>query len=154
VAGVQGVQGLFSVACAYGANAAMKPLLDYRIWSEFQAQLRSYNTGLQNYPTIWSQYGYGVTGSIYLWPLPSTASQMDWDAWCLPVTLTSGSTPEAIQYPWTTPVPYYAAHLAFFNAQRFEDSERMKAEYKEKLEECPQMTQGPVVYSYYEPDTY
>ena len=154
IAGVQGVYGLFSVSCAYGANAAMKPTLDYRIWSEFQAQLRSYNTGLQNYPTIWSQYGFGATGSLYLWPLPSTPSQMDWDSWCVPVTLTSGVTPEALQYPWTAAVAYYAAHLAYFNAQRYEDSDRMKKEYEERMLEAQATAQGPVVYSYYEPDTY
>ena len=154
VPGVQAIQGVFSVACAYGANAAMKPVLDYRIWSWFQAQLRSYNTGLTNYPTIWSQYSFGSGGSIYLWPLPSTPSQMDWDAYCLPVPLTSPSTPDALAYPYSTCVAYYAAHLAFFNAQRFEDSDRMKAEYKEKLLECPTMATPPMVESYYEPDTY
>ena len=72
----------------------------------------------------------------------------------MPVNLTSGATPEAIQYPWTTPVAYYAAYLAFFNAQRFEDSDRMKKVYDEKILECPQMTIRPIVPSYYEPDTY
>jgi len=154
IPGVFGLMGVFSVAIAYGANAAMKPILDYRIWSDFQAQLRSYNTGLRNYPTIWSQYGYGNDGSIYVWPLPSTASQMDWDSWCLPLVLTATATPEAIQYPWTTCVSYYAAYLAFFNAQRFDDADRMKKEYDARLLECPQMTQGPVVQSYYDADSY
>lgn len=154
IAGVGSVEGVFSVAIAYGANAAMKPVLDYRIWTEFQAQLRSYNTGLQNYPTIWSKYGQGVNGSIYVWPLPATASQMDWDTWCLPIFLTSNSTPDALQYPWNTAVANYAAYLAFFNAQRFEDADRMKKEYQEKMLEAVTMANEPMVQSYYDPDTY
>lgn len=154
IAGVGSVEGVFSVAIAYGANAAMKPVLDYRIFSEFQAQLRSYNTGLSNYPTIWTKYGQGVNGSIYVWPLPSTASQMDWDTWCLPIFLVDNTTPDAVPYPWSTAVAYYAAHLALFNAQRYEDSDRMKKEYQEKMLEAVTMANEPVVQSYYEPDTY
>jgi hypothetical protein len=150
--GIASVEGVISVAIAWGANAAMKPMMMEVIWSEFQAYYRSYNTGLQNYPTIWSKYGQGVNGSIYVWPLPSQASQMDWDCWCLPVNLTSSSTPEAIPYPFITPVAYYAAYLAFFNAQRFEDADKMKAEYEQKLEECPPMTTGAFMGNYYEGD--
>lgn len=152
VAGVDTVEGVFSIAGAWGANAAMKPVLNEMIWTEFQAYLRSYNTGLQSYPTNWAKYGQGVNGSVYLWPLPSQFSQMDWDCWCLPVALTAANTPEAIPYPWTTPVAYYAAYLAFFNAQRFEDAQRMKAEYQEKMLEAVGMSQNPFVPNYYEGD--
>lgn len=150
--GLQSAEGLISVACAWGANSAMKPMLNEMIWSEFQAYYRSYNMGMQSYPTIWSKYGQGLNGSIYLWPLPSQAAQMDWDLWCLPVTLTSSSTPEAIPYPFTTPVAFYAAYLAFFNAQRFDDAEKMKKEYEDKLLECPPMSTGAFMDNYYEGD--
>lgn len=150
--GLRSAEGVISVASAWGVNAAMKPMLMEMIWSEFQAYYRSYNTGLQSYPTVWAKYGQGLNGSIYLWPLPSQTSQMDWDVWCLPVTLTSSSTPEAIPYPFVTPVPYYAAYLAFFNAQRFEDADRMKKEYEQKLEECPPMSTGAFMGNYYEGD--
>jgi hypothetical protein len=153
VLGLESVEGIISVAIAWGANAAMKPMMMEMIWSEFQAYYRSYNTGLQNYPTIWSKYGQGINGSIYVWPLPSQFSQMDWDCWCLPEYLVQGAaTPEAIPYPFTTPVPYYAAYLAFFNAQRFEDADRMKKEFEEKLQHCPPMSTGAYMANYYEGD--
>ncbi len=152
VAGVQSVEGVLSVACAWGANAAMKPMLNEMIWSEFQAYYRSYNTGMQSYPTIWSKYGQGVSGSIYVWPLPSQASQMDWDTWCLPIALTSSTSAEAIPYPWTTSVAFYAAYLAYFNAQRFDDASNMKKEYEAKMLEAVTMAQNPFVQNYYEGD--
>jgi hypothetical protein len=148
--GIASAEGLISVAGAWGANAAMKPMLMEMIWSEFQAYYRSYNTGLQSYPTIWSKYGQGLNGSIYLWPLPSQFAQMDWDLWCLPVTLTSSSTPEAIPYPYTTPVAYYAAYLAFKNAQRPEDAKASLDDYNEKILECQPMSTGAFVGNYYE----
>jgi hypothetical protein len=149
VAGVQGIIGLLSVACAWGTNAAMKPTLTYRIWNEFQAYLRSYNSGMQNYPTVWSQYSYGVNGSIYLWPLPSTASQMDWDCYCLPIDLVDDTTAEAIPYPWTTCIKYYAAHLAYDNAQRKEDADRMMAMYDKAVAKSRAQVEAPVVFNYY-----
>lgn len=155
-AGVNSVIGIFSVSVAWGPNTSvMKPTLDEMIWSEFQAYYRSYSIGLQNFPTTWSKYGQGDTGgSMYLWPIPSTASLMEWDCWCLPITLASSGDTEALPYAWTTPVSYYAAYLAFFNAQRFEDADRMKNEYKEKLQEAVPMSQNPYVASYYSPSDY
>ena len=150
--GVSQVLGLFSVSIAWGANAAMKPTLDYKTWSEFQAYYRSYNLGLQNYPTIWSQYGFGVTGSIYLWPQPSQPSQMDWDAYCLPVALVDDTTAEAIPYPWTAAVPYYAAELAYRDAQRTDDADKVHAEYERRVEEATVMSTPPVVETYYQSD--
>ena len=154
--GIQDVVGVLDVACAWGVNAAMKPMLIPKIWSEFQAYLRSYNTGMQTYPTIWSQYGGGsgtaAGGSIYVWPLPSQASQMDWDCWCRPVLLTSPGTPEVIPYSWTTPVCYYAAYLAYSAAQRPEDAQRMHEDYKEKMLEAQAIATAPFVDNYYESD--
>jgi hypothetical protein len=152
LAGVDQIMGVFSVACAWGANAAMKPLLQPKIWTEFQAYFRSYNTGMQNFPTVWSQYSMGVNGSIYLWELPSQNSQMDWDCWCNPVALVTDATAEALSYPWTTPVPYYAAYLALLDAQRYEEAKAQKGEYDERMKEAVGMTTGPFVPDYYQSD--
>ena len=150
--GVLEVMAVFSVACAWGANAAMKPLLIPKIWTEFQAYFRSYNTGMESFPTIWSQYAQGVMGSIYLWPLPSQYSQMDWDCSCLPVALVTDSTPEAIPYPWQAAVPYYAAELAFRDAQRPDDAKTMHAEFERRMQEAVTMSTMAFVPDYYESD--
>jgi hypothetical protein len=156
--GIEDVVGVLSVACAWGANAAMKPMLRPKIWSEFQAYLRSYNTGMRTYPAVWSQYGTGVGtggGSIYLWPLPSQPSQMDWDCWCRPVPLVQGAmpaTPEAIPYQFTTAVAFYAAYLAYSNAQRAEDAKNMFEQYNDKVVEAQAAMTAPFVDDYYESD--
>ena len=150
--GVKSVLGVISVACAWGANAAMKPILQPTIWSEFQAYYRAYNNGMQNYPTIWSQYGQGVNGSIYVWPYPSQYSQMDWDCYCMPVDLADDTTPEAIPYPWTEAVKYYAANLAYRDAQRFDDSKQMLAEYEQTMKEARSSSETPFVPDYYSSD--
>jgi hypothetical protein len=156
--GIQNVMGVLSVACAWGANAAMKPMLQRKIFSDFQAYLRAYNTGLRTYPAVWSQYGMGsgsTGGSIYLWPLPSQPSQMDWDVWCRPILLVQGAnpaTPEAIPYEWTTCVAYYAAYLGYLNSQRPEDAQRMNEQYEQKMLEAQATVTSPFIAEYYESD--
>ena len=145
--GISAVMGIFTVAISWGS---MKPVLKAEVWSEFQAFYRSYNTGLQNYPMVWSTYGQGVNGSFYLWPLPSQASQMDLDCWCLPVDLVSDSTPEAIPSPWTDCVPYYAAYLAYDNAQRKQDADRMFATYNLFMKRARALSEAPFTQYYYE----
>ena len=152
--GIHQVAGIYSVSIAYGANAAMKPALDYKPWSEFQAYYRSYNNGMQNYPVIYSQYGQGAKGSIYIWPIPSTASQMDWDAWCQPITLVDDTTVEAIPYPWTDCVPYYTAFWAYRNSQRAEDAKMMKEEFETYMKEAQAASTPPMVPSYYQGTDY
>lgn len=150
VAGVSQIIGVFSISCAWGANAAMKPTLGQKTWSEFQAYYRSYNSGIQNYPTIWAQYAQGVIGSIYVWPIPSQYSQMDWDCYCTVIPLVDDTTAEAIPYPWTDCVKYYAAMLAYRNAQRENDASGMQKEFEAKLREATAMSQPPQIDDYYE----
>ena len=144
--------GVLSVACAWGANAAMKPMLNAMAWSDFQAYYRAYNNGMQNYPTIWSQYQFGANGSIYLWPIPSQYSQMDWDCYCIPVDLADDTTAEAIPYGWSDCVPYFAAHLAYLDAQRGEDADRMFKMYETYMKRARAFSETPFVPSYYTRD--
>ncbi len=152
ISGVQSVIGVLSVSCAWGANASMKPILQQMIWSEFQAYYRSYNNGMQNYPTIWSQYAQGVNGSIYVWPLPSQYSQMDWDCYCIPVDLVDNTTAEAIPYGWTDCVPYYAAYLAYLDAQRMEDANNMFRMFTQYMKRARSFSEVPFIPDYYSSD--
>lgn len=101
-----------SIAVSWGS---MKPMLRrFPAWGDFQAYLRSYNVGVQGYSRVWAQYQRGTTGSFYIWPVPSQASQMDLDCICLPqaLDLQSNLGLDAIPYPWTNAVPYKAAEIA------------------------------------------
>jgi hypothetical protein len=128
--GALSVIALQSVSVSWGT---IKPTLNYAPFTTFQAQLRSYNVGQETYPQLWSQYGRGTGGNCYLWPIPAVVSQMDWDAYCLPIPLVTDSTIEAIPDPFTEVVKYYAAYLAYLNAQRRDDAEYMKQQYTQHL---------------------
>jgi hypothetical protein len=68
-------------------------------------------------PKVWSQYGQGVTGSVYVDPVPDANYTLSGDCVCYPVPLVNDTTIEAVAPLWTTAVPYYAAYLALLSAQ-------------------------------------
>lgn len=144
--GIQNVMGVFNIAASWGT---MKPTLQHLSWSDFQAYLRSHSVGLQNYPTIWCQYSQGQNGSVYLWPIPSQQLPMDWDCYCTPIPLVDDTTFEAMPYPWTECVKYYAAYLGFENAQRSKDADRMREAYKTCLTEARTMSDPPFIPDFY-----
>jgi hypothetical protein len=145
--GIQAVCGLFSVACSQGGT--YKPMLTPKTWTEFQAYLRIYQNQAQNYPIYWSQYGQGIGGSFYLFPWPSQILQLDIDAWCIPVDLTTDATPEAIPLPFSDAVPYFAAYLALVDAQRMGDANEMKARADVYLQFSRAGVETPFVPEYY-----
>ena len=61
---------------------------------------------------------------------------MDWDAYCNPIPLVTDATVEAIPDPFTQCVKYYAAYLAYLNAQRKDDAQFMQALFTQHLIEC------------------
>lgn len=144
--GVGAIQGVLSVAVNQGAQ---KPVLRHWAWSYMQAYCRSYSAQVTNYPDIWAQYGQGTSGSMYLYPIPSDTFAMEWDCYCLPIDLVDDTTIEAIPYPWTSPVPYYATHLAYLNAQRKDDAAAMLADYKTKMMEAGGFARPGVIPSMY-----
>lgn len=147
--GIASIQSLFSVAVSQGT---IKPVLRYFPFTDFQAFCRIYNNTQQDYPSIWTQYGQGQNGSVYLFPIPSGTYAMDWDCCCQPIALASDSDPEAIPAPWQEPIPYYAAYLAFQYSQRMDDAAMMKSEYTRLMLEGRAYSTGPEVPDVYEDD--
>jgi hypothetical protein len=131
--GVDSIHQIVSVSVSQGTT---KPFLSYMDWSSFQAWCRINQNTIQNYPAIWSQYQPGTNGSFYLFPVPSGNYAMDLDCLCLPIDLASDSDPEAIPYPFTEAIPYYAAYLCYQYAQREADAARMLAEYNRLMIEA------------------
>lgn len=70
-------------------------------------------------PAVCAQYGQGVDGDFYFFPVPSQPYQIEFDAFCLPSDLIDNNSVEAIPAPWTDAVPYFSAHLAYLELQNF-----------------------------------
>ena len=114
--GVDQVIDVVQVAVSWGG--AMRPALDYMAWDDFQAYLRSYQSLMQSYPSVWTTLERGVNSSVFLFPTPSVVCEMEWLVACSPSAIYSDSDYDAIPSPFDSAVKYYAAGLAYLGSQR------------------------------------
>lgn len=144
--GAGDILGIQGVSISWGAQ---KPTLNRTDFSSMQAMLRSWQGGMQGPPAVWAQLGQGSTGSIYLWPIPTQVSRMDWDCYCSVIDLVGTSVPDLIPEPWSEPVQYYAGMLAYQYAQRPDDARTMQSEYMRTMGEARAAVSTPMVPSFY-----
>lgn len=100
-------------------------------------------------PETWSQYGQGQAGSLYVYPLPDTTYSVRLDTICVPSDLVTDDTVEAIPYPWTNCVQFFAAYYAYMSAQRQSDAEQMLKRYGEYRDRARKMANPSVLASQY-----
>lgn len=150
--GVREVLAVRSLAIAIGEGpGAWKPMWNRLPWTDFQARFRIWNQawiGTISYPGFYAQYGFGVSGSIYLAPIPSQEQPMELDCSCMPFPLTNDNDPEAIQQPWTDAVAYFAAFMCLLQQQRQQEAANMLQLFQTDMPYCasvvsPTMVQAP-----------
>ena len=124
--GVLNTVSVMGISVPWGT---FKPTLTYMPWSNFQAFLRAYNQQIQGYPEVWSQFNRN--GPVYLWPIPSAVFAAEWDTSCNVINLATDTDPEAIPYPFTDAIPYFAAYLANLYAQREKEAETSYKLYRQ-----------------------
>lgn len=112
--GVGDIIAVKSVSFIYANYRYSLPCYPFSI---YQSQIRQYPQQYLYVPTMCAQYSWGASGSVYMYPIPSTAYQFEFDTFCYPVDLDDDQTYEAIPLPWTDAVPYFATHLAYLEMQ-------------------------------------
>lgn len=150
--GVREMLAVRSLAVAIGeGDGAWKPLWNRLPWTDFQARFRIWNRawiGTISYPGFYAQYGFGVSGSLYLAPIPSQEQPMELDTSCMPFPLQTDDDPECIQQPWSDAVAYFAAFMCLLQQQRTQDAAAMLQLFQTDMPFCasvvsPVMIQAP-----------
>jgi hypothetical protein len=113
--GYGGICDVIDVAVSWGG---VRPNMAWIPWDDLQAYARSYNIGVYSYPFYWSTYNDGQNGQVWLFPVPSTNAEMEWDCFCFPTDIYTDSDYDAIPGGFRDSIKYYAASLAFLGAQR------------------------------------
>lgn len=130
--GVQGIMDIVEIAVSWGST---RPALTWMPWENLQAYARSYNIGMQNFPSYWSTYSEGEFGEVWLFPIPSqtgiASGEMEWDAFCWASPIYSNDDFDAIPKPFRSAVKYYAAYLAHDGAGRTGLADRALAQFNE-----------------------
>jgi hypothetical protein len=121
-------QGYGSViAVRSAAYSGLPDTISFRPFEWFSAYLL--NSGATGTPTVFSQQGQGVFGTLLVWPFPAAPAVASLDCVCLPIPLVDDTTVEAIPDLWRDAVPFYAAWLAMQQLQRQADAEAMLQRY-------------------------
>lgn len=122
-------------------------------WPRFSQYYLNRVVPVSGQPEIWSQFGQGASGSIYVDPVPDTGYTASVDCVCRPVDLIDDSTPDAIPYPFSDAVPFFACYYALLGAQsqaRQADADRMMERYEEFKNRARAMSNPSVLPLLYE----
>lgn len=130
VLGLSVIWGQTRIACAYLA------------WGEFQVKVRTW-TNQVGQPSVFSTYGQNT---MYVGYVPDQTYSAEADTVIAPPSIVTnpGDTPaagtigagtatvtsEVIPIPFTSPVPFFAAHLAKLKEQSWADSEKFQSMYE------------------------
>jgi hypothetical protein len=82
-------------------------------------------------PTRWATFQPGDSGVFYVDPIPDGVYTLQLDTVCFPIPLTgAGGEVDAVLFPWSDAVPYYAAYLSFLDQMRTADADSMFTRYR------------------------
>jgi len=118
-------------------------------FSKYQAQIRTYANSYEDVPKVSAQFGQGVSGSIYMYPVPSYAYVMEWDCLCLPQDLTTDADIELLPYPWTDSVQYYAAYKALEASGNFASADRFFGKFMSYMNKARTDSQPAATVNWY-----
>ena len=128
-AGIQGIRDVISVSGSWGGS--VRPSLDWMPFEDFQAYCRSNQILVTNYPCVFSVYNDGAQGEVFLFPVPQTSNEMEWDIFCLVAPLNTNDDYDAIPAPFDATVKYYAAGRAFEASGRYGAAALMFAQFED-----------------------
>lgn len=150
--GIGALMGIQSIATSWGGSIV--PLLRKRSFTYLQAVWRSYGRVWSNYPEIWAPYQDGENGSFYLQPVPFQYQELGIDGYYDVQALSTTQTADLIPTPWNEPCFYYAAYLAYRNAQRADDARDMLSEYDRLMKQARSTVEPDSVPDPYGVDTW
>ena len=110
------VLDVVTVWLIYGSTRVQ---LDNRPFSDVTNMFRPW-TSYQSIPGAWTRYG---ADQVFVATAPATAYTADWDLVTLSTTFVNPSDLDPLSFPYTEPVPYFAAYKAKINQRRFDEAE-------------------------------
>lgn len=97
--------------------AAQRYSLMVPSFSSYQAMVRQFTNQYQYVPFFAAQLAQGVSGSLFLYPLPSTAWQCEFVFRALPSDLSDDQSVESVPQPWTDGIAHFAAYFGYLSLQ-------------------------------------
>lgn len=100
----------------------------YMPYTEFNLKMRAWQN-FQNRPTVYTVYG---GNTVYVGPIPDQTYVSEWDTVVSPAMLVNLTDQDTIYFPFSDPIPFYAAYLAKYKEQSVEEANRFLQSYAQK----------------------
>ena len=110
-------------------------------YSELNATVRQYNPPLTWAPVRYCRYG---PNTLIFGPAPSIAYATEWDCSVYGTPLVNLTDFDMLPYPYTKPVPYYAAYVAKLNERQYDEAETFMTRYTAELQSAVNARVGTV----------
>jgi hypothetical protein len=118
-----------SMALSVNWGGTTRPSLDWMPWDDLQAYARAYAVLNTSWPSVWSVYNDGPMGEIWVFPVPSQATEIELDAICTPSNIYTDDAFDAVPAGMTEALKFGAASLAFAARGRYAQAQVMENEY-------------------------
>lgn len=122
-----------TIALAVNWGGVNRPALDWMPWDDFQAYCRAYAVLNTSYPSVWSVFGDGSLGEIWMFPIPSQQGDIEADVFALPTYLNTQDDYEAIPREFRKGVKFVAAKTAFMSSGRYAQAQSMEDAFASSL---------------------
>lgn len=126
--GVQSVYNVRGISVLY-SNYRYSMILPS--FSTYQALLRNFPLQFQYVPFFCAKIGAGTGTSMFFYPLPSQAYQMELDCSCLPSDLLDDQSFDVLPDPYTDAVPFLSCYYAYLELQNWNVARFYKNEFDE-----------------------
>ena len=103
--------------------------LDYRPFGDLSTKLRAWSTRQQR-PVAFSVYGQQT---VYVGPTPDQAYPVELDTVVAPANLVLFTDPDTLAFPYLGLPKFYAAYLAKFKEQSYDEAAKFESEYYKRL---------------------
>jgi hypothetical protein len=123
------IPGVDAIAISVNWGGTTRPTLDWMPWDELQAYARAYAVLNTSWPSVWSVYNDGPQGEIWMFPVPSQATEMELDATVLPKPLNTDDDFDAIPPGMQECLKFGTAALAFLARGRYAQAQVMEDEF-------------------------
>ena len=108
---------------------SMRVPCNYMTFTEFNLKMRAWKS-FQSRPVTFSVYGQNT---VYVAPIPDQTYQSEWDTVVAPAVLVNQTDQDTIPFPFSEPVPFYAAYLAKYNEQSVQEADLLLKSYSQKI---------------------
>lgn len=138
-----------SIALSVNWGGTTRPTLDYLPWDDLQAYARAYAVLNTSWPAVWSVYNDGPQGEIWVFPVPSQATEMELDAMCIPKDVYTDDDFDVIPAGMQECLKFGSAALAFMSRGRYAQAQVMESLFADAMGVARVAFDGGKVASYY-----